>query len=102
MCLRITYDYQHWMICQGLEDTNETIWNKVFDIYNKTKYLELINALSCVKNETILQSFLEITTRNDTNFSKYQSQEIFENVLEKNFGLAWTFFVENFHQLKHV
>ncbi|XP_033230980.1 aminopeptidase N-like isoform X2 [Belonocnema kinseyi] len=99
---KTTYDYQDWILCKGLEDTNETIWNKVFAIYNKTKDSIFINALSCVKKENILQSFLEITTSNDTHFSKYDSQAIFQSVLEKNFGLAWRFFIENFNQLKRV
>ena len=90
------------MICNGLEGINETIWNKVLEIYKKTESSDLIDFLTCVKNETILQSFLEKIARNEIISSKYHRERVFENILEKNFVLVKKYFVDNVNQLKDL
>ncbi|KAK0182725.1 hypothetical protein PV327_000832 [Microctonus hyperodae] len=61
-----------WILCAGLQNANQTLWDKLWDTYWITKDFEIIFALSCPSDAELLKRFL-VKSIKDPTFSRFSA-----------------------------
>ncbi|KAI4503437.1 hypothetical protein M0802_001659 [Mischocyttarus mexicanus] len=66
-----------WVYCYGINNLNESIWNELFDIKNNNISM-IIDFLSCINDEIIIEKYLNMTIAEDSPFTKQHCEAIYE------------------------
>ncbi|XP_035744089.1 uncharacterized protein LOC118451536 [Vespa mandarinia] len=73
---------KEWVYCYGMNNANESTWNKLLDIYmNDT--MSIGRSLACIKNMTLIEKYLNMTIAENSSFTSENLCDIFISVFYK-------------------
>lgn len=73
---------KEWVYCYGVNNANESTWNKLLDIYvNDT--MSIGRSLACVNNMTLIEKYLNMIIAENSSFTSEDYCNIFESIFYK-------------------
>ncbi|KAK0094077.1 hypothetical protein PV326_011858, partial [Microctonus aethiopoides] len=67
----LSLDEESWIICAGLQNADQTLWDKLWDTYWITKDFNIIFALSCPSDAKLLKRFFAKSLTKDPTFIRF-------------------------------
>lgn len=73
-----------WIFCCGMKSVNESIWNKMLDIFSGKKDFSITSYLCCIENMTVIEKYLNMTIAEPSPFVEEDYKNIFESLFYSN------------------
>ena len=83
-----------------MEESDESIWNSLLNIYNKTKSEQTLQNLSCVKTRKLLTKYLTLIMKNDSDVPNHQFLDVISFANAKDPELTFDFIIANLGKIK--
>nr|XP_012230690.1 PREDICTED: uncharacterized protein LOC105677005 [Linepithema humile] len=81
---KVSPNLKEWVYCNGIMEANETIWNKLMDVYVNKSDEDILDYLACSENPDILIKFLNISASHDSIIKNKHYKDAYGSILQKH------------------